>query len=456
MTMNTTPTSKWKKKDIAIKDLSLWDENARFSDQYFGLLEEDLLKHFLTGKFQVLKLASEMEKDVDLPQLEKIVVWHSNDRNVILEGNRRIAAYKLLANPKLAGGQESKFAKIKSKIGISEDFEVECLVTEDLEQGYRFIERKHLNQNNEVSWGSNEIAHHKERRGKAGEKELIRVGITKVVNGLELANELKEAVLGPGYVTTFWRLTGQTPAQQFFGFSFDGDKKLKIKDADFDKKLRVIIWDVLKNGQYNGKLFSRLNNKEILDYLKGISAKDYNKASQEIKEAENNKQSDLFGKASIATNYNFRIRKTPVTKTANDLFGRTLALQSGKVNDLYRALADIDRKNQGNDAVLPFLGMALRLLVEVAARVHYENRKDGKNAKKDQVCEVFLKEAKKKLKQHQKNDISLTNEWLSDQRNLGAVLDKYAHGQIICKRADILKDSFIVADILDFYFGKKS
>jgi len=449
-------SQKWKKKDIAIKDLFLWDENARFSDQYFGLLEEDLLKYFLTGKFQVLKLASEMEKDADLPQLEKIVVWHSSDRNVVLEGNRRIAAYKLLANPELAGAQESKFAKIKSKIGISEDFEVECLVTEDLEQGYRFIERKHLNQNNEVSWGSNETAHHKERRGKAGEKELIRVGITKVVNGLELANELKEAVLGPGYVTTFWRLTGQTPAQDFFGFSFDDDKKLKIKDGDFNKKLKVIVWDVLKSGQHNGKLFSRLNNKEIQDYLKNISDKDYDRAKQEIKEAESKKQTDLFGKASIETNYNFRIRKTPVTKTGNDLFGRTLALQSGKVNDLYRALADIDKKNQGNDAILSFLGMALRLLVEVAARVHYENQKDGKKAKKDQVCEIFLKEAKKELKQQQKNDVSLTNEWLSDQRNLGVILDKYAHGNIVCKRADILKDSFIVADILDFYFGKKS
>ena len=195
--------SKWNKKDIAIKNLSLWDENARFSDQYFGLTEEDLLKYFLSGKFQVLKLASEMEKDVDLPQLEKIVVWHFGDRNVVLEGNRRIAAYKLLANPKMAGTQESKFAKIGLKIGISENLEVECLVTEDLEQGYRFIERKHLNKNNEVSWGSNEIAHHKERRGKAGEKELIRVGITKVVNNLGLANEIKEAVLGPGYVLLF-------------------------------------------------------------------------------------------------------------------------------------------------------------------------------------------------------------------------------------------------------------
>ncbi len=454
ISMNTE-NSKWKKKNLAIGDLSLWDENARFSDQYFGLLEEDLLNYFLTGKFHVLKLASEMEKDSDLPQLEKIVVWNANDRNVVLEGNRRIAAYKLLANPKLAGAQGDKFAQIGSKIGISEDFEVECLVTEDLEQGYRFIERKHLNQNNEVSWGSNEIAHHKERRGKAGEKELIRVGITKVVSGLGIAKELKEAVLGPGYVTTFWRLTGQTPAQEFFGYSFDNDKKLKVKDSNFGKKLEVIVWDVLKSGQHNGKLFSRLNNKEIHDYLKNISDKDYDRAANEIKVAESKKQDGLFGQSGITTEYNFR-RKTPVTKTGNDLFGRTLVLQTGKVNDMYRALVDIDKKSQNNDAVLPFLGMALRLLVEVAARVYYENQKDGKNAKKDQVCEMFLKEAKKELKQHQKNDISLTNEWLSDQRNLGAILDKYAHGSIICKRADVLKDSFIVADILDFYFGKKS
>src|SRR3989339_1653986 len=112
----STHNSKWNKKDIAIKDLSLWDENARFSDQYFGLTEEDLLKHFITGKFQVLKLASEMEKDADLPQLEKIVVWRFNDRNIVLEGNRRVAAYKLMADPTPAG-HDSKFGKMGAKIG---------------------------------------------------------------------------------------------------------------------------------------------------------------------------------------------------------------------------------------------------------------------------------------------------------------------------------------------------
>jgi hypothetical protein len=447
---------KWKIENIAIKNLSLWDENARFSDQYFNLHEDELLRHFLSPKYQISKFADEIEKDYDLPQLEKIVVWRTDDRNIVLEGNRRIATYKLMANPKMAGEQDSKYCKIGTKIAITEDFEVECLVTNDIEEGYRFIERKHLNGNSEVGWGSNEIAHHKERRGKAGEKELIRVGITKAVNRLNMSSEFKEAVLGPGYVTTFWRLIGQTPAQHFFGFSFSNDRQLKIKDKEFDNKLKVIVWDVLNKEKNNGKLFSRLNNKEILEYLQNISEKECEQVSNEIKEVESKKQKDLFGQEQLPSEYAQKLRKTPVTKSTFELFGRPLALESGLVNDLYLALIDIDKKNRDNDNVLPFLGMALRLLVEIAARVYY--KKDGmdEKASKDQICQTFLNEAKKQLSQQQKNDISLTNEWLSDQRNLSAILGKYAHGNIIYKRADILKDSFIVADILDLYFGKKA
>lgn len=446
---------KWKIEKIAVKKLALWDENARFSDQYFNLQEEELVKHFLASQFQIIKLVGEIEKDSDLPQLEKLVVWRFGDRDIVLEGNRRVAAYKLIVNPKLAGGQEHKFAGIGKKIGISEDFELECLVTDDLEQGYRFIERKHLHNNNEVSWGSNEIAHHKKRRGKAGEKELLRVGITKAVHKINLTNELKEAILGPGYVTTFWRLIGQTPAQKFFGFSFDADKKLNIKDKNFDNKLKVIAWDVLKNGKYNGKLFSRLNNKEISEYLQNISAQDYDRVLREIKEDESKKSKELLGQEKARPSSVLRLRKTPITKDVSNLFGRTLVLESGKVNDLYRALVDIYKKNQDSDAALPFIGMALRLLIEIGARVYYEGQGQGQRAKKDQLCETFLKEAKKQLKQQQKNDVSLTNEWLSDQRNFSAILDKYVHGNIVYKRTDVLKDSIIVADILEFYFGKK-
>ena len=133
-----------------------------------------------------------------------------------------------------------------------------------------------------------------------------------------------------------------------------------------------------------------------------------------------------------------------------------LLLESGKVNDLYRALVEIDNKCKNSEAALPFIGMALRLLVEVAARVYYESQGNKQTASKDQVCEIFLKEAKKTLQQQQKNAISLTGEWLSDKLNLSAILNKYAHGSIIYKRTDVLKNSIIIADILEFYFKRKA
>ncbi len=37
---------KWKKEDIAVKDLSLWDENARFPEEYFNKTERSWLSIF--------------------------------------------------------------------------------------------------------------------------------------------------------------------------------------------------------------------------------------------------------------------------------------------------------------------------------------------------------------------------------------------------------------------------
>ncbi|OGZ89812.1 MAG: hypothetical protein A2561_03915 [Candidatus Staskawiczbacteria bacterium RIFOXYD1_FULL_32_13] len=144
-----------------------------------------------------------------------------------------------------------------------------------------------------------------------------------------------------------------------------------------------------------------------------------------------------------------RIRKTPVTKMSNELFGRALMLKPGKVNDLYRALVDIDTRTKEDDAVLPFIGMALRLLIEVAARMYYQGAVED-----DQVASKFLKEAKNNLNQTDKNSLSLTNDWLSDRMNLNAILQKYAHGNIEYTREGILATSKIVADILDHYFKK--
>jgi len=450
----------WKQTKLKIKDLRLWDENARFSDRYFNQPEKELSKYFLSKKnFKVFKLAEEIVKDFDLPQLEKLVVYRSGDANIVLEGNRRLTAYKLLANPNLIENNElkKKFSELGNQIKITANFELECIVTDNLEQGYRYIERKHLNNNNEVGWGDNERAHHKKRRGKAGEKEILKVEITKIIHGLDFPNILQEKVLGPGYVTTFWRLMEQSPAYKVFKFSFDKQKQLQIGDKDFGNKLKVIIWDVLENGKYNGKLFSRLNVKEIEDYLKSISEDDYSRVSNKIEEKEKQKVLNLFGEEIRPQGTTKQARRTPIVKQGNILFGRVLSLEPSQTNNLYRAIDKIYSQNQNDDSILPVIGMSLRLLLEVAGREYFANCGDDekkKYASEDKVCEKFLKEARVAMDKQKENYTRLTLDWISSRETIIGLLHKYAHGNILFSRSDILQSSVVVADILETYFGK--
>ena len=72
----STQTSKWNKKEIAIKNLALWDENPRFPEEYFSKSESELIEYFLRKKeFKIESFAKEVAKEFDLPQLEKIVVF---------------------------------------------------------------------------------------------------------------------------------------------------------------------------------------------------------------------------------------------------------------------------------------------------------------------------------------------------------------------------------------------
>lgn len=439
---------------IPIKDLKLWDENARFPDKYFQKNEEDLINYFCSKKdFKIVDLAKSIVKDFDLPQIEKIVIHNFGGENRVLEGNRRSTVYKLLCNPKIAPNDtlKNEFENLQKSIKIDENFRLDCLVTKDIEQGYRFIERKHLTGNNEVQWGDNERAHHNSRRGRANQSEKLKVAVTSVIKELNIPEEMKDQVLGPGYVTNFWRILDNSMSPKILGFNIDDNGKILIGSIDFKEKLKVIIFNVLQKKDFSdNKIDSRsLNtNKEKEKYLKNIKPEHYEIVRSEI---EKNTTQNIFGENKINMGM---LRKTPVTKNSNILFGKTLSLRSGKVNDLYRAIVEIDEKSKNSESLLPILGMVFRLIIEVAARVHYEENGEGKKAKKDQVCEDFIKLAKKHISQADKNFVCLTSDWLTDKENFSILLDKYAHGIVTPTREDILKKSYIVADILDYYFRK--
>ena len=283
----------------------------------------------------------------------------------------------------------------------------------------------------------------------------MKVAITKIVQKLDLDDDLKNKVLGSGYVTTFWRLIEQSPAQTVFGISVNDQKQVKIDDKDFANKLKVVVWDVLQNRKYNDKLFSRLNVKDIEGYLKNISEQDYKRVQDEIKDTEKKKVTNLFGERSILPNKERGLRRTPILKLNSTLFGGALYLKSGQTNNLYSAIDRIYSQNQNDDVALPIIGMSLRLLLEVAGREYFLNCDDDEKksfAKEDKVYEKFLKEAKATMDKKNENYSSLTLDWISSKETITGLLHKYAHGNILSNRNDILQSSMVVADILKIYF----
>jgi|SRR3989344_680393 len=451
---------KWKIEKVSIKDLWLWDENPRFPQEYFNRQEEDLIDYFLSRKdLKISDFAREVINDIDLPQLEKLIVFEFNGRKIVLEGNRRLVAYKLLEKPSLIktdGNLAKLFEELNKSRKITESFMLEVNITSDKEEGLRYVDRKHNKNNNEIGWGEPERRHFAIRRSNGGMRDIIRVALANAVKKLSLPAPVKDAVLGKGFVTTFYRITDSASARTKLGYEPKEDGTLKVQDQKkFDDQLKIIAHNVWAKKDFQGKAVdSRSLNKieAINEYIDRLTPSDVTRVDDDI-----TKRTDvnLFGNRVLVSGKLGKPRRTPITRDSDELFGRPLLLEAGKVNDLYRSLVEIDNKCKNSEAALPFVGMALRLLVEIAARVYYEARGDRQTASKDQVCEIFLKEAKKKLQQQQKNAISLTGEWLSDKMNLSAILNKYAHGSIIYKRADVLKNSAIIADILEFYFKRK-
>lgn len=372
----------WSNENISLKNLYLWDENARFPDKYFNKSEKELIAYFcLKENFKILELAQETIKDFDLPQIEKVVVWRINEKNIVLEGNRRLVVYKLLNNPNLIDDAKlkEKFLDLKSKINIDENFEVECLVTPEIEEGYRYIERKHLNKNYEISWGDNERAHHRHRIGKAKKQEQLKVGITNIINELKISNNIKDSILGPGYVTTFWRIINSSSAWEKYDFKINEEGKLTVGDKQFNKKLKVIIANILKKEDFQGeKIDSRsLNKKErIKKYLESITPEDYKKAEEEInkQEKEDSKDKDNFEKKANKVNPKSTSRKYLIPKSCCI----TIDINKvPKINNIFRELRDDLLINDSKKAVPNAVGVLFRVFLEVSLDYYAKKNQHG-------------------------------------------------------------------------------
>ena len=369
---------------MKICDLILWDENARFPDKYFNSNEKELINYFLSKPdFKIKQLIEAIVKDFQYPQIEKLVVWNDDENYVVLEGNRRLTSYKLLIDPDLTDDNELKKFLIgqNSKISIDENFELECLITKDRNEGFVYIDRKHANNNNEVNWQDVERANYNVRRGSSNQIELLKIGISKIVSTLDLPDGMKEQVLGKNYVTTFFRIVTSTSAKRKYGYEILEDGQLNVKNEKFHEELKVIVHQVLmKQDSEGNKVDSRsLNKKEkIEEFIQSVDSKDAVKVDKEI---EKNTTVNIFGEEVIKVSSANRPKVIPKSSIRKYLIPSNchLRIAETKINNIYRELRDDLLIDDTSKSVPNAVGVLFRVFLEVC--LDYYAKKNQKNFK---------------------------------------------------------------------------
>jgi hypothetical protein len=421
--------------EIKVSDLHLWTENPRDPIEIEST-DFDIINRAISNngnKWNLQSLISKMGNYYDLSELPTVV--KIDHKYVVYDGNRRIAILKYLQNEELYTQLNGGLYFNEEPKELRELKVIPCNVC-NIETALTNIERKHVDNGNWTKLERDYFIHKHLNKDKS---HFIRLDEqTGIISNNPKLNQrfVKDEILTISNLAEI-------------GFAYNNQNGFVSNyDENTSKKIINNIVELIEKGivSTRGEFRKQLKGPLLSTYpeLKGT----INKFNPQKTTKALNYPNDLKNKISI-------VRKTPISKENDVLFGKNLSLQDGKVNDLYRAIFNIYDKNKNDNSILPILGMSMRLITEVAARVYFEKHLPDKSDR-DQLYRDFLKIAKKEMNINQStsNHISIINEWLDGNNNLEAILGKYAHGNIIVDKGGILKTSIIVGEILEHYFKR--
>lgn len=424
-------------KKIKLSELHLWTENPR-DPINVNYTDEQIIRRAISEypqKWNLDRMLESMGVRYDMSEIPTVVI--ERGRNIIYDGNRRIATIKCIQNLSLYQAVTGNLNWAKNPPSeLLELSEVYCNVC-DKNTALDNIERKHINNS---SWGTLErdFFMHNFRGQPKSDFIFIEEATGIISRNLKVLNQryVKEEVFTKENLNEV-------------GLSIIDGKLFYNEDVDIRELLQEIIEVV--SGEY---ITTRKNRKKLLlairehnpNYARNLHPFDINKSKKEY-------VSNDIEKTPIAPNQ----KRTYKTRQNDILFGKKLFLQKGKVNDLYLSIDKIYNSSINDDSILPIIGMSLRLLLEVAAREHFiRNNGEIKNDDNKTIYKDFIKLAKKDLMDDKENFITIMHSWINCDFNMDAILSKYAHAQISYERGNILQVSYIVGNILEKYFGKRN
>jgi len=231
---------------INISNLLLSVDNPRFESTKDQTEALDIMVSQLGKKLFVLT-EDIVEAGINPSELV-MVVPDKGQKYKVLEGNRRVAALKLLSHPNILKEKHKSFTKKLER--LSEKWEknkitaIDCAVFESEEEANRWIKLRHTGENNGkgiVPWDTLQIGRFESRMSGKERLGLQAINFLKQFDDKTLNDKLKKVS-----ITNLERLLGDKYTQSILGVKInDGSLESDLLREEVKKGLSKIVDDLV-------------------------------------------------------------------------------------------------------------------------------------------------------------------------------------------------------------------
>ena len=348
-------------KTISLTNLLLNIENPRFD--LVGNQREALDAMINDQSDKIYNLAKDIVNNGMLNPSELVIVTPSeSDKklHVVLEGNRRITALKILSNPSSIVTSHSSFYKrikpLADKFKSSPITEVLCSVFTDADEANKWIKLKHTGENDGIGvvrWDAQQVARFEERIDGTSPIALQAIDFLRKEGSVsdKLKDRLKDV---PS--TNLDRLLKDKSVQSLIGLSIkDNRLQTTLKRKEVVKGLTKIVTDLVEKKIKVKDIYTKEDRERYVESFKPIEIPD--------KKQKERTSWELVSTSNTAKPKPKTAAKGTVVKDRDTLIPKDCILQitDVRLTKIYKELRRLEVSNYENA-----VGVLFRVFIELS------------------------------------------------------------------------------------------
>jgi hypothetical protein len=376
-------------QEIPLALLKLDQENVRFGGDVAQNQREaiELMMADPDDAKKILRLAEHIATNGLDPTELQLVTPDSEGSYIVLEGNRRLTALKLLTKPDLCPEEKllKGFFAAQAKLNGVLPTTIDCSVVNSRAEGDIWIELKHTGQNNgvgRVDWSSDI---RDERRARQTGVQSIGRQIRELVKDnshIFSANCIKDVFSID--VTTLTRLFSSTPAQQAFALKIENKELVPVLDLRcIAPSVEFAVQMFVHEGYNVNDIRNDDDRKTFVSHIppelspfKLAEVGKHNKNNPQDADGSNGQSNFPPSSPHLPTEKAPKDKKTyanPSSKARKYLIPWSLNIANSRINEIYRELRKgIEVQKLPNAAAVTF-----RVFIEVTCDDYIEIHKTG-------------------------------------------------------------------------------